>query len=137
LDVERDTLHVGLVGDVARVDLQGHRVAELVGDQDRLIGAAGQDGLGDRDVEGGQQRLRFHFRQPGAAFRQHAFDQHARPFQVRLGEVGQRRRGLLQQLLVLVKRGDVAERVHCRFRRAKTRNAGAGDDLARSGNNMS
>nr|GEU28543.1 hypothetical protein [Tanacetum cinerariifolium] len=128
---QRHALHVGLVRNVGRIDFHGHRVAELAGDQHRLVGAAGHQGGGDRNVERGQQRLRFHFGQHLAALGQHAFDQQARAVEVGVGQLRQRRRGLVQQLLVLVERGDVGKTVDGRLGRAERGQASLVDDVSR------
>ena len=118
-DVEGDAVHIRLVADVGRVDLQRHRKTQLRGDHHRLVGAAGQNGLRDRNVKRRQQRLGLHLGQHLAAFGEHVFDDQSRAFNVGFGQRGQRRRGLLQQLLVLVERGDVAKCADRRFRCAK------------------
>ena len=53
---------------------------------DGFTGGTREDGLGDRDVEGRQQGLRFHLGQHLAPFGQHAFDQDARAFEIRVGQ---------------------------------------------------
>ena len=130
--VQRHAAHVALVADVGRVDLQRHRKAELGGDHHGLGGGARQQRLRDGDVEGRQQRLRFHLGQHLAALGQHALDQQARAFHVgRRQFVRQRRRRLLQQLLVLVEAGDVAEGAHRRLGRAEARDQRVGQRVTR------
>ena len=119
------------MADVGRVDLQRHGVADLAGDQHRLVAAARQQRLRDGHVKGRQQRLRFHFGQHLAALGQHAFDQQARAFHVGRCAGRQRRRRLLQELLVLIKAGDVAKGADGRLGRAKARNLRLGQGVAR------
>jgi hypothetical protein len=75
----------------------------------------GQDGLHNRDIESGQQGFRFHFCQHFAPLGQDAFDQDVRTCQIRIGKLRQRRGRLLQQLLDLVERSDVAEGIDRRL----------------------
>ncbi len=123
-NVQRHPLHVRLVADVGRIDLQRHRKSQLRGDHHRLVRASRQHRLSHRDVEGREQRLRLHLGEHLAPLGQHALDDQARPLDVGLGQGGQRRRRLLQQQLVLVERGDVAEGADRRLGRAKARNRG-------------
>ena len=77
--------------------------------------------LRDRDVERRQQRLRLHLGQHLAPLGEHALDHQPRAFDVGLGQRRQRRRRLLQQLLVPIEGGDVAERADRCLGRAKAR----------------
>ena len=115
---------VGLVGDVRRVDLHRHREAHLLRHQHRLHGIARDQGLRDRDVEGRQQRLRFHLVQQVAAMRQGALDDQARAFDVRRGLLRQRPRRLHQLALVFVKGGEEGKHLDRRFRRGEVGNSG-------------
>ena len=81
-------------------------------------------------MEGGKQRFRFHFGEDFAPFGQHAFDNQTCAFDVGLVERTQRRRCLLQQQLVLVERGDIAECTHRRFGCAETGDAGIVQNMA-------
>ena len=89
--------------------------------------AARQDGLGHRDVEGRQQTFRFHLGEHLSALGQHAFDHQARALDVGLGQGTQRRRRLLQQLLVLVEAAEVAKRADCRLGRAEGGDGGTAE----------
>ena len=122
LNVERYTPNVRFVADVGRINLQCNRKTKLRGDHHRLVGAARQNGLGDRNVESRQQRLGLHFGQYPATLGQHVFNDQPRSLNVGPGQRGQRRRRLLQQLLVLVKGSNVAKRAHRCLRRAKAGN---------------
>ena len=132
VDVQHHTAHVGFVRDVGRVDFQRHRKAQLRGNHHGLGAAARQQRARDRDVEGRQQGFRLHLRQHAAPLGQHAFDHQARALDVGLCQIGGQRRGrLLQQLLVDVVVGHVAERAHGRFWRAEGGNVGRAQHLAR------
>ena len=124
--VELDAAGIGLVRDVGRVDFHRHREAELLGQEQRLAGRAGDDGARHRDAECGQQGLGFHLREHLAPFGQHGFDQHARALHVRLVAVRERAGSLRQQALVAVEGGDVGEGFHRGFRRAEGGDAGLG-----------
>ena len=67
--IEHHAADVGLVGDLRRVDLQHHRIAEPLGHLDRLVGRAGGLRLGHRDLVGLQERLRDVLREDLAALR--------------------------------------------------------------------
>ncbi len=123
-DVQRHALHIGFVADVRRINFERHWKPQLGGNHHGFIGAARQDGFGDRNMESRQKRLGFHFGEHFAAFGQHAFNQQTGTFHVGLFKVRQRWRGLLEKLLVLVEGCDIAKRAHCRFGRAESGNGG-------------
>ena len=136
LNIERHALHIRLVADVRGVDLERHRETELGRDHDGFIDAARQNRPGHGNVKRCQQRLGLHFGEHLAPLGQHAFNQHAGTLYVRLGQVRQGRGGLLQQHLVLIKRGDIAKGPHGRLGRAKAGNRGLvqyGASLAHAG----
>ncbi len=123
-DVQCHALYVGLVADVGRVDLQSHGKTQLGGNHHRLVGRTCQHGLGDRDVKRRQQCLGLHLGQHLAPFGQRAFDHQPRAFDIGLGQRGQGRRRLLQKLLVLVERSQVAKGAHRRLGCTKARDCG-------------
>ena len=80
--VQHHAAHVGLVGDLRRVDLQHHRIAEPMGHLDRLVGGAGGLRLGHRDLVGLQKRLRDVLREDFAAFGQDRVEHAAEPLPI-------------------------------------------------------
>ncbi len=123
-DVEHHPFDVRLVTDVRGIDLERHRITQLIGNQHGLAGGSRQHRARHGDVKRRQQGLGLHLREHMATFRQHALDQQPRTFDVGLAQARQRRGGLQKQLLVLVVARNVVEGPHRRFGRSEGRNVG-------------
>lgn len=117
----------------ARLVTWGHKVsfgylaADCLDDDAALEGFARDICRLDQQACSSPQTLMVETDTPG----QHAFNQNARALHVRLGQIGERRRRLLQQLLVLVERSNVAKCAHRRLGRAKGGNRGGIQNGAR------
>lgn len=130
VEVEPHAAGFGLARELRRVDLQGHRKAGLLGDEERLGGVAGDGGVGDRDAEAAQQRLGLHCRQDVAALVEQGLDQHARATRAAI-RGGAAAGGLQQQGLAVVEARDVVEQLDRRLGRAEHRQPGLGEQRAR------
>ena len=82
---EADAADIGFMADLLRIDLHDHRETHLLRHQHRFRRIARDQRLRDRNMEGGQQGLRFDFGQRMTPLRQRAFDNQAGAFDIRLG----------------------------------------------------
>ena len=83
LQVEDYPAHIGLVGDVVRIHFHCHGKLQLLGDEKRLAGRAGDHCLSNGDVESGKNSFGFHCRQYIAMLLHCPFDNHPGAFQIR------------------------------------------------------
>jgi hypothetical protein len=130
-DVQPHAADFALVDDVRRIDLHGDRETDLFGEQQRFGRRVRDHGLRDRNAEGAQDGLRFHFRENLAALVQYRLDQHLGAFGFRARVLRRWSRRLQQQLLVPVVGRDVVVELDGGFRHAERRNAGFFEQGAR------
>jgi hypothetical protein len=111
-DVQHYASRIGLVADVGRVDLEGHRESQELGRDQCLARAARLAKRHGRDVEGADHRPGLAGGEQGAVLGQRALDDQAGPLRVGRPVVSQGAGGLQQELLVALESRQIAERLH-------------------------
>jgi hypothetical protein len=119
VQAEPHSVDIALVRDVRGVDFQRNRIAELLRDQHRFVRRVRNDSLRDGDAERGEQRLRLHLGQHGAALRQGRLADQARRLEIRGRSLASRSRHLQERPLISIEGGDVRKRLDRRLGRAE------------------
>ncbi len=123
-DVQHNAADVGLVRDLRRMDLQHDRIAEVMGDFDRLVGRASRLRLRHRNLIRLQERLRDVFRENLAAFGENRVENAPQPLAIERELQRQVFRGFVQDFEVAGVGNQVHERADRLFGRVVGRDSG-------------